>query len=375
MRWANSSVPCASATANLQRLEAAKAQFQAVEEVFNRDDNTIFQVLEAQRRVIEAKLEYYQSQVDNMLALRSVHFEKGTLFSYHNIIMTESGWVDEAQRQAIERDQLKGREINYYFPGLQVGQQTNNSDPQLFAAEAQTIEFARNENRLNEASRNSETNDLSPLNALIEQSKNGGFNNGQTIAAMTAPYPTGSTPQVNPQAFQQVPIIQVNPTNLPVNQIANRDFAQPSPASMVFGQSDGVEYPNAQAAVGTGTNHPSRLSSGSLPVIHQPTRIASNQNQQPLAMTPKIPTQISSSPADTTAATPWPPQKTDTKVAELATAIGRVTEKAQNLGANMVNFAASNENPVPGLETDSARISDAASAAGNPSVPGNSTRR
>ena len=75
---------------------------------------------------------------------------------------------------------------------------------------------------------------------------------------------------------------------------------------MVFGQRDGVEYPNAQAAVGTGTNHPSRLSSGSLPVIHQPTRIASNQNQQPLAMTPKIPTQISSSPAATTAATPWP---------------------------------------------------------------------
>ena len=47
-------------------------------------------MLEAQRRVIESKLQFFQSQVEYMLAVKAIHFEQGTLFQYHNIQFGEA---------------------------------------------------------------------------------------------------------------------------------------------------------------------------------------------------------------------------------------------------------------------------------------------
>ena len=77
-------------SANQNRLDAANEQFEAIQNIYQEQDTTIDLVLEAQRRVIESKLQYFQSQVEYMLAVKSVHFEQGTLFQYHNIQFGEA---------------------------------------------------------------------------------------------------------------------------------------------------------------------------------------------------------------------------------------------------------------------------------------------
>ena len=115
--------------ANLKRLDAAQAQYAAVNEDYKNDSVDIDQVLDAQRRLIEAKTQYYQSQVENMLAVRSVHFEKGTLFQYHNVRMSESAWNGEAYKQAFERGNWTKKRLSYYFPGIAVGKNLSSTSP------------------------------------------------------------------------------------------------------------------------------------------------------------------------------------------------------------------------------------------------------
>ncbi len=47
-------------------------------------------LLETHRRLLDARLAYHQSRIDYQIAMRNVHFEKGTLLSYCNVQMTES---------------------------------------------------------------------------------------------------------------------------------------------------------------------------------------------------------------------------------------------------------------------------------------------
>ena len=75
---------------NQKRLEAANEQYAAIQNIYQEQDTTIDLVLEAQRRVIESKLQFFQSQVEYMLAVKAIHFEQGTLFQYHNIQFGEA---------------------------------------------------------------------------------------------------------------------------------------------------------------------------------------------------------------------------------------------------------------------------------------------
>ena len=58
-----------------------------------------------------------------MLAVKSVHFEKGTLLSYHNVTLTEEGWKSDEYAQAQRRETLKSAPIDYFIPGIHVGNQ------------------------------------------------------------------------------------------------------------------------------------------------------------------------------------------------------------------------------------------------------------
>ncbi len=74
---------------SLDRLRAAEEQLAALQEQWDQQITTINLVLEAERRVIEAKLSFYRAQVEYMLAVKAVHFQKGTLFDYHNLALSE----------------------------------------------------------------------------------------------------------------------------------------------------------------------------------------------------------------------------------------------------------------------------------------------
>jgi len=104
--------------ANLNRLKAANEQFEAIQNIWREQDTTIDLVLEAQRRVIEAKLQYFQTQVEYMLAIKAIHFEKGTLFAYHNVALSESQADQLAQEQHLRRIASTSRSISYWIPGL-----------------------------------------------------------------------------------------------------------------------------------------------------------------------------------------------------------------------------------------------------------------
>ena len=70
-------------------------------------------VLEAQRRVVDASIQYYRSQVEYALAIKNVHFEQGTLLQYCNVGLNESAWDCEANDDASLRDMLRTRPLNY----------------------------------------------------------------------------------------------------------------------------------------------------------------------------------------------------------------------------------------------------------------------
>lgn len=73
-----------------KRLEAIVSQLNAITAKEKGGDKAELDVrLETHRRLLDARLRYHQAQVEYALALRNVHFEKGTLLRYCNVFLTE----------------------------------------------------------------------------------------------------------------------------------------------------------------------------------------------------------------------------------------------------------------------------------------------
>ena len=96
---------------------SAKDQLQAIEAAHDAQKVDFFVLLDAQRRCAEAESHYYQSRVEYALALRNLHFEKGSLLAYCGVILSEGPWPSRAYIDAAERERLRGRPrpLNYAF--------------------------------------------------------------------------------------------------------------------------------------------------------------------------------------------------------------------------------------------------------------------
>ncbi len=408
---------------NQKRVEAAEAQYKAVEVIFEEEDRTIDQLLEAQRRVIEAKTQYFQSQVEHMLALRSVHFEKGTLFRYHNVLMTESAWADGAQKQANQRDRWKSQKLNYYFPGLQIGKKIDDPNSPLNPVDVETDQFGQSSNELGEptAIANSlDESETSPLmtmlkKAEIEETKNQEIDHALSNRGFPPPSPgitlsQGSPrPQFNPNKTtsisppatnlrdpNRIPIIQGNssqsPTNLPGG---NQSFKNPTGVSNPI--SSATQQPTIHLP-GFG-QPPSQPTSA---VSQRIQRISNHQaNSSPTTpTTPRIPAQMSTSSesvAKNLAEIEESPNSASkpisSRLGELSNMIGRVTEKAVKMGADISTASTLpqnpakigsqledstplNANPIPPSKTaNSIPVSDAGSTVGDSSRRTTSDRR
>ena len=64
----------------------------ALRAAYEADKAELFVVLDAHRRYAEALSGYYQARVEYALAIRNVHFEKGSLLEYCDIAMAEGPW-------------------------------------------------------------------------------------------------------------------------------------------------------------------------------------------------------------------------------------------------------------------------------------------
>jgi hypothetical protein len=94
-----------------QRLDAITKQLAAIEERMKSPDfRELDVVLETHRRLLDARLRYFQSEVEYELSLRNVNVEKGTLLRYCNVFLNESAATGEAIAQA--RTRIEGQDYS-----------------------------------------------------------------------------------------------------------------------------------------------------------------------------------------------------------------------------------------------------------------------
>src|SRR5262249_22580556 len=87
------------------RLAANRDQLGAVQAAYEADKAPLDLYLDAQRRVADAETDYYLNRTRYALAVKNVHFVKGTLLDYDGVRLAEGPWpgaayVDAARREA-----------------------------------------------------------------------------------------------------------------------------------------------------------------------------------------------------------------------------------------------------------------------------------
>lgn len=86
---------------------AAAEQLEAVQAAFESDKASLDLLLRTQQAQLEADTSYFKALVEYMLAIRNVHYEKGSLLDYNEIYLTEDVWPMQAYQDAHERNRLK----------------------------------------------------------------------------------------------------------------------------------------------------------------------------------------------------------------------------------------------------------------------------
>jgi outer membrane protein TolC len=84
----------------MNRVIAANQQLNALLTAYEADKAEFFVVLDAQRRLADAEIRYHQARVEYILALRNVHFEKGSLLAYCGVVLSEGPWPLKAYLDA-----------------------------------------------------------------------------------------------------------------------------------------------------------------------------------------------------------------------------------------------------------------------------------
>ena len=70
-------------------------------------------LLEAQRRILEAQLQFVNAEAEYAIAIKNVHFERATFLDYHGIALSESESDPQAYEQYANRRIRMTKEINY----------------------------------------------------------------------------------------------------------------------------------------------------------------------------------------------------------------------------------------------------------------------
>ncbi|MFN0052594.1 MAG: TolC family protein [Planctomycetales bacterium] len=96
---------------NHNRRLAAKSRVSSLRASEDQYDSKLFLelLLEAQRRQVDAEIQFYRALVEYELAIKNVHFEKGSLLEYNGVILAELPWPTKAYQDAFEKIQLRSR--------------------------------------------------------------------------------------------------------------------------------------------------------------------------------------------------------------------------------------------------------------------------
>ncbi|MFN3149185.1 TolC family protein [Bremerella sp.] len=105
------------------RREAANAQEATVRASYEAGKAPIDLLLEAQRRVIDSSALFNQARIDYALAVKNMHFEKGSLLEFYQISLAEGPWPQKAYNDALRRDLHKrAAHHNYVINEAVIGQ-------------------------------------------------------------------------------------------------------------------------------------------------------------------------------------------------------------------------------------------------------------
>ncbi len=85
------------------RRAAAQRQVEAVKAAYEVGQVTLDLLLDAQRRLADAEIQFYSSLVEYSLAITQVHFRKGSLLEYNNVQLAEAPWPGKAYFDARKR--------------------------------------------------------------------------------------------------------------------------------------------------------------------------------------------------------------------------------------------------------------------------------
>lgn len=104
------------AQTSYNRLIASRQQHEALLVPFEENKEVSLDLLlDAQRRLLESEARYYRAMAEYALAVKNVHFVKGTLLDYDGVFLTEGPWPGEAYRDAADLESMRGkpRPLNY----------------------------------------------------------------------------------------------------------------------------------------------------------------------------------------------------------------------------------------------------------------------
>ncbi|QGJ70847.1 Transporter [Planctomycetales bacterium 10988] len=99
---------------NFNRRLATALQVEAVEDQYDAGVLTLDVLLEAQRDRADAEIAFYRSLIDYQLAIKAVHYEKGTFLGYAGVFLSEGHWPKQAYKDAIELSKhFRKRHLDY----------------------------------------------------------------------------------------------------------------------------------------------------------------------------------------------------------------------------------------------------------------------
>ncbi len=93
------------------RLEAARQQLEAVTAAFEADKASLDLLLDSQRRLADGKSRHFRSMAEYAVAIKNIHFTKGSLLDYDGVFLSEGGWPRQAYSDAQRRENLRGKPL------------------------------------------------------------------------------------------------------------------------------------------------------------------------------------------------------------------------------------------------------------------------
>ena len=116
------------------RRMAAKADVASTKAAYEADKAPLDLYLEAQRRIATAESQFFAALVEYALAIKNLHYAKGSLLDYNEIYLSEGPWPGKAYHDAENRksSRWQPKALNYIFhqpPPVSIGTEPNYQLP------------------------------------------------------------------------------------------------------------------------------------------------------------------------------------------------------------------------------------------------------